>query len=192
MIEYLSGNLAEVSPALAVIDCQGVGYAVHISLNTFGKLSSGSKTKLYVHAVYREDAQLLFGFYTQEERFVFRMLISVSGVGPNTARLILSSLSASEVVEAIQVGNVGAFSSVKGIGAKTAQRLIVDLRDKAGQGAVLGIPGEGSATMLPEALNALMVLGYAKPVAEKAVLKVMKDQPELSLENLIKQTLKIL
>ena len=192
MIEYLSGNLAEVSPALAVIDCQGVGYAVHISLNTFGKLSSGSKAKLYVHAVYREDAQLLFGFYTQEERFVFRMLISVSGVGPNTARLILSSLSASEVVEAIQMGNVGAFSSVKGIGAKTAQRLIVDLRDKAGQGAVLGIPGEGSATMLPEALNALMVLGYAKPVAEKAVLKVMKDQPELSLENLIKQTLKIL
>lgn len=185
MLEYLSGRITELNPALAIVECGGVGYAAQISLQTYGQLAQGEERLIYVHPVYREDTQLLFGFADKSERQVFRLLISVSGIGPNTARLILSSLNAEEVSSAIQSGDVMRFKSVKGVGAKTAQRLIVDLRDK--MGSVEVIEGLGTTTDLAaQALDALVVLGYARPTAEKAVAKARRQKPDAALEELIK------
>ena len=188
MFDYLRGTITDLSPAEAIVECAGVGYALHISLQTYGELIEGEEKLIYVHPVYREDAQLLFGFTAKAERKVFRLLLSVSGIGPNTARLILSSLSASEVNSAIQSGDVMTFKSVKGVGAKTAQRLIVDLRDKV-TAEDFALTTSGPADPMAEALQALVVLGYNRQSAEKALQKVRQEQPDEEVEGLIKKAL---
>lgn len=188
MIEYLEGTLAEKTPTYAVMDVGGVGYYLHISLNTFSGLASGNKTKLYVHQVIREDAHLLFGFSSTDERTVFRNLISVNGVGPNTARMILSSLTHSEVLLAISQGNVGAFKKIKGIGEKTAQRILVDLAGKMGKSD--SNSGFAGSPVRAEAMSALVILGFDKAAIEKTLDKLMAENNNLTVEQLIKSALK--
>lgn len=188
MIEYLEGIVAEKTPTYAVIDVSGVGYYLHISLNTFSGLPASSKTKIYVHQVIREDAHLLYGFSTTDERTVFRNLISVNGVGPNTARMILSSLTHSEVLLAISQGNVGAFKRIKGIGEKTAQRILVDLAGKMGKSE--SPSGFAGSPLRAEALSALIILGFDKGTVEKTLDKLMTDNNNLTVEQLIKSALK--
>ncbi|MGB0176526.1 MAG: Holliday junction branch migration protein RuvA [Owenweeksia sp.] len=193
MIHHLQGKLVEVNPAFAVVECGGVGYLVNITLNTYTHISGASEVKLFTLPIYKEDGQTLFGFYKRTEREVFSLLISVSGVGGNTARVILSSLSAEEVCECIAAENVNLLKSVKGIGAKTAQRIIVDLKDKMAAiatgdaGAVSA--GQG-ADLIPEATAALEVLGYSNRQTHKILHQIRKDQPAISLEELIKTALK--
>ncbi|OYT15354.1 MAG: Holliday junction branch migration protein RuvA [Bacteroidetes bacterium 4572_77] len=194
MYEYLEGKLVERNPAYAVIDCSGIGYYVNISLNTYTQLGKSEKAKLFIHFIVREDAMTFFGFFDTYERDVFRKLISVSGVGPSTARMILSSLSSVEVFEAINSGDVAVLKSVKGIGAKSAQRIIVDLKDKLDQLVSDGdnLPFQHN-TLKEEALSALLALGFSKVMAEKGLKKVFTAQPEIDqVEQLIKQTLKVL
>jgi holliday junction DNA helicase RuvA len=192
MITHIEGRLVEKTPTYAVIDCGGVGYLLHISLNTFSKLPEGERIKLFAHLAVREDAHLLYGFAEESERNLFRHLISVSGVGAGTARMILSSLTPSEVRNAILSGNVALLQRIKGIGGKSAQRIIIDLKDKiikdAPEGDILNSPG--SATR-DEAIAALAMLGFAKAAAEKAVDKTIKAaEGQLSVEQLIKLALK--
>jgi holliday junction DNA helicase RuvA len=191
MITYLKGKLTELNPAYAVVECSGVGYYTNISLNTYAKLKVNTEVKLLTHLVVREDAHLLFGFADEAERTMFLHLISVSGVGPNTARMILSSSTPPDIAVAIDSGNVDLLKSIKGIGLKTAQRIIVDLSGKISKG---GIPSEFSSsqnnTKRSEALSALLVLGFDKKVSEKTVDKVLSTTPDASLEEIVKQTLK--
>ncbi|NOR86442.1 MAG: Holliday junction branch migration protein RuvA [Bacteroidales bacterium] len=194
MYEYLQGKLTEKNPAFAIIDCSGVGYYVNISLNTYSKLGKEENIKLFIHFIVREDAMILFGFFDTYERDVFRKLISVSGVGPSTARMILSALSSAEVYEAIATSDVGVLKGVKGIGAKSAQRIIVDLKDKLDQ-----MVGDGDNltfqhnTFKEEALSALLALGFSKQMAEKGLKKVFTSNPEIDkVEELVKATLKVL
>ena len=192
MITHIEGKLIEKTPTYAVIDCGGVGYLLHISLNTFSKLPVSGTCKIYSHLAIREDAHTLYGFVDQEERHLFRHLISVSGVGASTARMILSSLHPAEVHQAILNGNVPLLQSVKGIGAKSAQRIIVDLKDKlAKEGVISGISLPLNNRIKDEALSALVMLGFAKNVAERAVDKVVKSEGDsLLVEQLIKLALK--
>ena len=191
MINYLQGKLAEKSPTQIVIDCQGVGYEVNISLFTYGQLPQDEAIKIYTYFQVREDAQTLYGFMGKTERDVFTKLISVSGIGASTARMMFSSLSPEEVIEAIASADVETIKSVKGIGLKTAQRVIVDLKDKIGK-------VDQSTEVLPlknntnknEALSALVTLGYTKKRAENAVHKILKNNPEASIEDIIKTALK--
>ena len=192
MITHVEGKLVEKTPTYAIIDCGGVGYMLHISLNTFSKIGDSEKCKLYTHLAVREDAHTLYGFADQSERHLFRQLISVSGVGAATARMILSSLSPAEITQAILTGNVGLLKSVKGIGEKSAQRIIIDLKGKLGKDDT-GM----DFTLVPhnksreEALSALMMLGFAKNIAEKAVDKVLKTEGgSVNVEQLIKLSLK--
>lgn len=193
MYAYISGKLIEKNPAFVVIDVQGVGYHIHISLNTFAAIGNEEHVKLYTHLSIREDAHLLYGFHDQEERALFLHLISVSGVGSNTARVILSSLSAQEAVEAISSGNVSLLQRVKGIGTKTAQRIVVDLRDKVSK---TGSGGEKTDllynTNKDEALSALLILGFNKVAAEKVLIKLLQTDPSLKVEKLIKEALRVL
>lgn len=189
MIEYLEGSIAEKTPTYTVIDVGGVGYYLHISLNTFSSLSASSRVKIYVHQVIREDAHLLFGFSSTDERTVFRNLLSVSGVGPNTARMILSSLTHSEVLLAISQGNVGAFRKIKGIGEKTAQRILVDLAGKMGK-STESTSGFAASPVRSEALSALLILGFDKGAIEKTLDKLMTENNNLTVEQLIKSALK--
>lgn len=194
MIEYLKGKLAFKSAEYAVIECNGVGYEVKISLNTYADLPKDEACQLYTHFVVREDAQLLYGFMTTSEREVFRKLISVSGVGPNTARMILSTLKPGELADAISKGDVNALKSVKGIGAKSAQRIIVDLKDKMG---IEGLEEENSSssnnTSVNEALTALVSLGFDKRIAKKALDKIVQSNGDhLAVEELIRLGLKSL
>lgn len=194
MYEYIQGKLVEKNPAFAIIDCSGVGYYINISLNTYTKLGKEEKSKLYIHFIVREDAQILYGFYTTYEREVFRKLISVSGVGSSTARMILSSLTPDEVYEAIATANVGILKGIKGIGAKSAQRIIVDLKDKLDQMVVDSdnLPFQHN-TLKEEALSALLALGFSKQMAEKGLKNVFTAKPEIDkVEVLIKETLKVL
>lgn len=194
MYEYLQGKLAEKNPAYAVIDCAGVGYYVNISLNTFSSIGKSENIRLFIHFIVREDAQILFGFHDVYEREVFRKLISVSGVGAMTARMILSSLTPDDVYEAIATGNVGALKAVKGIGAKSAQRIIVDLKDKLDKLAIDGdnLPFQHN-TLKDEALSALIALGFSKQMAEKGLTKIFKSRPDIDkVEDLIKESLKVL
>lgn len=189
MYEYFNGQIIEKSPTHVVMECNGVGYFINVSLNTSSAIE-GSKCLLYTHFVVREDAQLLYGFATTEEREVFRKLISVSGVGVNTARTILSTLNTEEVKHAIISGDVAAFKSVKGIGAKTAQRILVDLKDKIGApSAELELLTVSNNTVKEEALIALEVLGFAKKPTEKVVDRLVKQSPDITVEELIKQAL---
>lgn len=192
MIHYLKGKLAEVNPAIAIVDCNGIGYQVNITLNTYTSISELKEVKLYIFPIYKEDSQTLFGFYEKNEREIFSLLISVSGVGGNTARVILSSLSANEVQDCIASGNVGVLKSVKGIGAKTAQRIIVDLKDK--MALVGGETGVNSPTfttnIIPQASSALEVLGYPTRQTDKLLFNIKNENPGIGLEDMIKTALK--
>jgi Holliday junction DNA helicase RuvA len=165
-----------------------VGYYFHISLTTYGQLPDGPEVKLLAHAVYREDAQLLFGFMTGAERDVFLLLLSVSGVGANTARMILSALAPAEAVQAIASGNSGLLQRIKGIGAKTAQRIVVDLRDKVGKVDAAADAGEAGSTRA-EAIQALTVLGFSRGPVEKAVASILAKDPSATVETVVKLAL---
>jgi Holliday junction DNA helicase RuvA len=191
MINFLKGRLIEKSPTQIVIECNGVGYEVNISLYTYGKLPKDDNIRIYTYFHVREDAQILYGFTDKDEKEVFLKLISVSGIGTSTARMMFSSLSPAEVVNAIASGDVNTIKSVKGIGLKTAQRVIVDLKDKITKtdhsGEVLPLQNNTNKT---EALSALVTLGYTKKQAEQSVHKILKTNPEASIEEIIKTALK--
>ena len=189
MYEYISGRVAEVAPTYAVIDAHGVGYYLQISLETFKAVEHADETKLYVHYIVREDAQLLFGFATKVERELFRLLIGVSGVGGNTARMILSTYSPAELQSIISTGNAGLLKNVKGLGLKTAQKIIVELTGKmtALGGDTVGAAIGGDAD---EAIEALAMLGFARSAAEKAVRAVVHETPSASVEELVRMALK--
>ena len=190
MITQLRGRLVEKSPTSVVIDCQGVGYLVNISLFTFGQLTDEENIQLFTHLQVREDAHTLYGFTTDLERQLFRLLIGISGIGANTARTMLSSLSPSEIGQAIQGEQVDVIQSVKGIGAKTAQRVIIELRDKI-QAVVVDaeIPAVSSNTNREEALSALVVLGYQKKSCVKVIDELLSMDAEMSVERLIRNAL---
>jgi len=191
MYEFISGKLVELSPAYAIIEAGGIGYQVNISLNTFALLEGKSEATLYLHLVVREDAHLLYGFVAKEERELFRHLISVSGVGANTARVILSSLSPAEITQAIAQGDVNLLKQIKGIGLKTAQRIVVDLKDKIAKGsAEQEIFAQSNNTIREEALSALVMLGFTKAVAEKTISQILKNSPNQTVEGIIKDALK--
>lgn len=193
MYEYLIGALAEATPAYAVVDCNGVGYMVEISVNTYTQIKDLTEVKLLTHYIVREDAHLLFGFATADEREMFRQLIKISGVGVATARVMLSTLTVNELKEAVVSNNVRAIQSVKGIGAKSAQKIILELQDKIGKVSdnALSALFESNKNV-EEALTALVMLGFAKPAADKVLQQVNKQTPGLSVEELIKQALKSL
>lgn len=196
MIDYVKGELAELTPATAVVECGGVGYAVSISLNTYTAIQGKKECKLYVYEAIREDAHLLFGFAGKQERELFLSLISVSGIGGNTARTILSSLSPAELVNIISTENVGLLKMVKGIGLKTAQRIIVDLKDKIKTAEATGdlsLPTglkPVNSQVQEEALAALTALGFAQNPSQKAVAAILKQQPDAAVETVIKLALK--
>ena len=191
MIAQIKGRLIEKTPTYVIIDCGGVGYQLNISLNTFSKIGDTELCMLYTHFVVREDAQILYGFKEKSERELFRLLISVSGVGSSTAIVILSSLSPNDTKQAILTGDVLTLKGVKGIGAKTAERIIIDLRDKVSKlDGETTISSSSGNTMKEEALSALMMLGFSKKPAETALTKIISNGEELTVEELIKRTLK--
>ena len=193
MYEYISGRIAEASPAHVIIDVSGIGYLLNISLNTFTRLEGKTEAQLFVHENIREDAFQLYGFADPAERELFRYLISVSGIGANTARMMLSSLTPDELRGAILTGNVNQIKGVKGIGAKTAQRVIVDLKDKLSKEPIdQKIFAEQDNTIRDEALSALVMLGFAKNSAQKAIDKILKENSSAKVEEVIKQALKIM
>ena len=191
MIDYIKGDIVELSPAHAVLESGGIGYHINIALSTYSELNGKNNTKLY--EAIREDAHVLFGFLTKEERSLFLLLISVSGVGANTARMILSSIMANELQNAIITGNVSILKSIKGIGAKTAERIIVDLKDKVSkvEFSAQGTPSANTA-ISEEAVAALVMLGFTQAMAQKAVKKVMESDPQQKIEQIVKQALKLL
>jgi Holliday junction DNA helicase RuvA len=191
MIAHIQGKLIEKTPTEVVIDCNGVGYHVNISLHTFSLLPTTDHLKLFTHLIIKEDAHTLFGFVEKSEREIFKMLISVSGIGANIARTMLSSLEPKQIIQAIAVGDVVTIQGIKGIGAKTAQRTILDLKDK-----VLKIYDIDEISLTQdntnrdEALSALEVLGFVRKASEKVIDKVIKDNPDATVELIIKQALK--
>ncbi|MHC1777150.1 MAG: Holliday junction branch migration protein RuvA [Lentimicrobium sp.] len=194
MYAFIEGKISEITPASVVIDCRGIGYEISISVNTYSQIKALENCRLLTHLAVREDAMVLFGFAKEQERILFRNLISVSGVGAGTARLILSSLTPEEVTAAIASGNVPLLQRVKGIGGKTAQRIIIDLKDKVGKDPGLKeILGSPHNTKKEEALSALTMLGFNKTLAEKTIEKIFKDEgTSLTVEQLIKSALKIM
>ena len=197
MIEYIRGELAELTPALATIEAGGVGYGLNISLNTYTALQGKKEARLYVYEAIREDAYVLYGFYNKKEREMFEQLITVSGVGTNTARMMLSSMSVGELCNAISTGNAKLIQSIKGIGKMTAQRIIVDLRDKI---VALGIADEipvGGTVQTPvnnavrdEAVAALTMLGFSPAPTQKVVVSILQQQPDAPVEQVVKLALK--
>lgn len=195
MIEYLKGELTELTPATAIIECCGVGYETSITLNTYSALQDKKNVKVYIYEVIREDTHQLFGFSNKQERELFLLLISVSGIGGNTARTILSAFTVNELCEAIFTGNEAAIKSVKGIGLKTAQRIIIDLKDK-----IKGIGGNAQSaaktTILPNndvidgAVSALIMLGFPAAATNKVVQAIVKSEPGATVEQVIKLALK--
>lgn len=191
MITHLEGRLVEKNPTDVVIDCNGVGYFINISLHTFSQIPDRENLRLYTYLQVREDSHSLYGFSSKAEREIFKLLISVSGIGANTARTMLSSLTPEQVKEGIASGDVALIQSVKGIGAKTAQRVIIDLKDK-----VLKVYGIDELSLIPnntnkdEALSALEVLGFNKKQSEKVIDKILKAEPEALVEQIIKEALK--
>lgn len=191
MIAHLQGRMVEKSPTGVVIDCNGVGYDVNISLHTYSLLPDSENIKLYIFLQVKEDAHTLFGFVEKAERELFKLLLSVSGVGAGTARTMLSSLEPKHIIHSIASGDVGTIQSIKGIGAKTAQRVILDLKDKVLKLYDLGeVSVSGYNTNKDEALSALEVLGFNKKLAEKVIEKIVKDDPAAVVETIIKQALK--
>ena len=196
MIEYIRGELVETTPALAVIDCNGIGYGIHISLNTYSAIQGKKNIKLYIYEAIREDAHVLFGFSTTQERELFLLLISVSGIGGNTARMILSALSPAELCNVISSGNDKLLKGVKGIGLKTAQRIIVDLKDKIATTG-MGTVSDSMPSLSPahsevhdEAIAALTMLGFAQAPSQKVVTAILKEEPNATVEQVIKLALK--
>ena len=197
MIEYIKGELTELTPALATLEAAGVGYGLSISLNTYSAIQGKKDVKLYVYEAIREDAYQLFGFYNKKERELFELLISVSGVGANTARMMLSGMSVSELCNAISTGNAQLIQSIKGIGKMTAQRIIVDLRDKiVALGITEEIPAGGSIVapinnqVKDEAVSALTMLGFSPAPTQKVVVQILQEQPDLPVEQVVKLALK--
>jgi Holliday junction DNA helicase RuvA len=197
MIEYIKGELTELTPALATVEASGVGYGLNISLITYSAIQGRKEVKLYVFESIREDAHVLYGFANKKEREMFEQLITVSGVGTNTARMMLSSMSVSELCDAISTGNARLIQTIKGIGKMTAQRIIVDLRDKI---VALGITDEipaGGQVSAPvnnevkdEAVSALTMLGFSPAPTQKVVVQILKEQPNLPVEQVVKLALK--
>lgn len=191
MYEFIRGAVTDLNPASIVIDAGGVGYFINISLNTYSKVNGKKEAHLLIHQIVREDAHILYGFAEQRERELFRNLISVNGVGANTAIMMLSSLNPDELVTAVTTGNADVLKAVKGIGAKTAQRIIIDLKDKFGK-----IPETGQFlisadnTTKNESLSALVMLGFAKKDADKVVSKIIGEEPDATVESVIKRALK--
>ena len=191
MITHLRGKLVEKNPTYAIVECNGVGYFLNISLNTYSKIPDSEAIKLYTHLSIREDAHTLFGFADKTEREVFRLLTSVSGVGPSTARTMLSSMTSEQIQQAIAAEDVALIQSVKGIGAKTAQRVIVDLKDKILKTYQLSEDTVNTDnTLREEALSALEVLGFTRKQVDKLVQRIIQESPSISLEDIIKQALK--
>ena len=197
MIEYIKGKLDEATPALAVVDCNGVGYGINISLNTYSAIQGKKDIKLYIYEAIREDAYVLYGFATKEERELFLLLISISGIGGNTARMILSALSPSELCNVISSGNEKLLKTVKGIGLRTAQRIIVDLKDKI---ATVNMPVAGgmgtnaiataNSEIYEEAVAALTMLGFAAAPSQKVTNAILQEEPDAPVERVIKLALK--
>lgn len=193
MYEYIKGELTEVAPAYAVVEAAGVGYFLNISLNTFHEIEKLSQVKLYLHHIVREDVEMLYAFSTKQERDLFRLLISVSGVGGNTARMIQSTYSPNELRNIIATGNAVLLKNVKGLGLKTAQKIIVDL-----SGKMLDLPSQGAvevamatnSEVFDEALAALVMLGFAKSASEKVLRKIFKEEPSVGVEDAIRTALK--
>ena len=191
MIAHIQGRLVEKTPTEVIIDCNGVGYHINISLHTFSLLPDSESLKLFTFLQIREDADTLYGFVEKQERELFKLLLSVSGVGASTARTMLSSLAPSQIIQAIASNDVGTMQSMKGIGLKTAQRIILDLKAKVLKVYNLDeVSVIESNTNKDEALSALEVLGFARKAAEKAIDKIIRETPNASVENLIKQALK--
>lgn len=198
MIEYIKGELAEATPALAVVDCNGVGYGINVSLNTYSAIQGKKEVKLFIYEAIREDAYVLYGFSTKQERELFLLLISVPGIGGNTARMILSALSPRELCNVISTGNDKLLKTVKGIGLKTAQRIIVDLKDKIAStdmeetGTVASVRITVNSEIYEEAVAALVMLGFAQAPSQKAVINILKAEPDATVEQVIKLALKML
>ncbi len=198
MIEYVKGELADVTPAYAVVEAHGVGYGMNISLNTYTAIQGGKEARLWVYEAIREDAYALFGFATKQERDMFLLLITVSGVGANTARMILSEMTVAEICQVISTGNERVLKSVKGIGLRTAQRIIVDLKDKIiSSGIAQELPSNaGNEAVLvnnsvkDEAVGALTMLGFSPAPSAKVVVAILKEQPDLPVEQVVKLALK--
>lgn len=198
MIEYVRGEIVELTPASVVIDCNGVGYIASISLNTYAAIQGKKEYRIYIYEAIREDAHLLFGFADKQERELFLLLISVSGIGGNTARMVLSALTPAELISVISTENANLLKSVKGIGLKTAQRIIVDLKDKIKTGGVSTTAAGAIESLLPaasnqvqeEAIAALTMLGFAQAPSQKVVLSILKEDPSAHVEQVIKQALK--
>ncbi|MBU3808434.1 MAG: Holliday junction branch migration protein RuvA [Candidatus Phocaeicola faecipullorum] len=192
MIEYIKGKLDDITPTMAVVDCNGVGYGINISLNTFSAIQGKTDVKLYIYEAIREDAYVLYGFSTKQERELFLMLITVSGIGGNTARMILSALSPMELCNVISSGNEKLLKMVKGIGLKTAQRIIVELKDKIQN---IGVESAGSTTtpisnanseIYEEAVAALTMLGFAQAPSQKVVGQILHEEPDAPVQKVIK------
>lgn len=196
MIEYIKGEIVELTPARMILECGGIGYELNISLTTYSAFNGKTSGKLFVYEVIREDAHLLFGFAERIERELFLLLTSVSGVGPNTARMILSSLPPKELVEAIASKNEAALTAVKGIGLKTAQRILVDLKNKVksveGLAPVDVVAAPSNGTVAEEAVAALVMLGFQKAASQKAVTSILKGSPAMAVEQVIKTALRML
>ena len=196
MIDYIKGTIAELNPAYAVIDNHGVGYMLNITLLTYDIMAKASRddAMLYAYEVIREDAHTLYGFATKQEREAFLLLISVSGVGPNTARMVLSTMSVEEFTQAVATGNVAMFKAVKGVGGKTAQRIIVDLKDKIKPtgDTLLQEKGQARGEVFDEALAALVMLGFSQQASNKALKSLFAQNPSLTVEVAIKQALKMM
>ena len=198
MIEYIKGELTDVTPAFAVIESHGVGYGLNISLNTFSAVQGKKEVRLWVYEAIREDAYVLFGFATKKEREMFLLLISVSGVGANTARMILSEMTVAELCNVISSGNERMLKSVKGIGLRTAQRIIVDLKDKIVSSGVAeelsAVAGQPTTVLVSpvkdEAVGALTMLGFAPAPSSKVVMAILKEHPDMPVEQVVKLALK--
>lgn len=195
MYEYITGTLAEAAPAYAVVETGGIGYFINISLQTYSEIEGRTEVKLFLHHIVREDAQILYGFATKIERDLFRMLIGVSGVGGNTARMIQSTYSPSELQNIIATGNATLLKNVKGLGIKTAQKIIVDLSgkvldlsDTAATAAV--VAGNATNEAFDEALSALVMLGFQKSASDKVLRKLLKDNPSATVEEMVRLALK--
>lgn len=192
MIEYIKGKLVELTPTDAIVECNGIGYHMLISLQTFSSLENTEDVKVFVHHYLREDDELYYGFATKDERELFRLLISVSGIGAATARMMLSSLTSEEIRNAILAEDINRIKSIKGIGLKSAQRLILELKDKIakGGGTETAIFPVKDNSIVEEAVTALVLLGFTKANVNKAVSAVIKENPDASLESIIKLALK--
>jgi Holliday junction DNA helicase RuvA len=193
MIDYITGKVTELNPAFVVVECNGIGYNINISLNTYSALDKADSCKILVHESIREDAHLLFGFVSEDERDLFRQLISVSGVGAGTARMMLSSVRPADLREAIISGDVGTLKGVKGIGLKTAQRIIIDLKDKIGKHVGSGeIIAFSDNTAREESLSALVMLGFARSSAAKVIDNLLRENKKLQVEEIVRRALKLL